>query len=257
MDKQLKRLESELTRYILSHGAKDEQVLGMVQRGGSSKLGTVVKILCLHLLTFLISFLVLFYLRQYQIFRILFFVLLVIDALIHVYSMITSLRDAIIFGDSTVSYFFVTTHALYECNGFHCGCIYFWSFDELVMLEYGEGKVILTAKHFLSDAPLHSNDKREEELAKLNRRHLLMKEPIERRNYSFSDLLTRPAESLPVGGYNRVTRHTHRHKIAPSLQTRTLRFSSGSEMPEICRDAASGYRHIKIKKIGYDMKSVE
>ena len=62
MDKQLKRLESELIEYILSHGAKDEQVLGMVQRGGSSKLGAVVKILCVHLLTFLISFLVLFYL---------------------------------------------------------------------------------------------------------------------------------------------------------------------------------------------------
>ena len=72
MDKQLKRLESELTRYILSHGAKDEQVLGMVQRGGSSKLGAVVKILCLHLLTFLLTFLLLFFLYQYQIIKFLF-----------------------------------------------------------------------------------------------------------------------------------------------------------------------------------------
>ena len=55
MDKQIKRLESELIDYILSHGAKDEQVLGMVQRGGSSKLGTVMKILCLHLFTFLLT----------------------------------------------------------------------------------------------------------------------------------------------------------------------------------------------------------
>ncbi len=253
MNKKLAKLESELQKYIIDHGSKGEQILGMVQRSTGSKIGSIIWTVLGLLLTFLLSFLALLAMYKYQVIKFLFPVLLVIDVLIHLYVLVKALLDIIVFGDCSVSYFFVTTHALYECNGFHCCCIYSWSFDELVMLEYGEGKVIATSKYWLSDAPEHYN-KSEDELSKLNRDHVRWNEPIERRNFSFSSTIIRPSESTPGGGHHRVGRRRYRHNNAPLLQTKTLHFSSDSEMPELCAEAASKFSNVKIKKIGTDDK---
>ena len=249
MDEQLERLESELADYIISRGHKDEKILGVELQHIGSKTGGVLKNVFFRFFSLILFSLLLFSLFKYRIVEVLFVPLLIINVLIHIVLLFKNLFCSAIFGDYPAVYFVVTTHAMYRCDGFYCSCLYSWSFDELTMLEYGEGVVRATSKYLLSDAPTSSNSKAEDELYKLNRKHVRRGEPVERRIFSFSRTFTRPPESMPGGSNYRTDGRRYRHNNAPSLQVYTLYFSEDSQMPELCRKAASEYRKIKIEKI--------
>lgn len=249
MDERLSKLCMELQRYIISRGAKDERVLGVELQHIGSKTGGVLKTVFGLLFSALLCCVVLLSLYKYRVVELLFFPLLTVTVLVHAFLFLKILTGGAIFGDYPAVYFVVTTHAMYRCDGFYCSCLYSWSFDELTMLEYGEGIVRATSKYFLSDAPTSSNAKAENELYKLNRKHIRRGEPVERRIFSFSRTFTRPPESMPGGSYYRTNGRRYRHNNAPSLQVYTLYFSADSEMPELCRKAASEFRKVKIEKL--------
>lgn len=249
MEEQLNKLETELKQFIVEKGAKGEKVLGMELLSTHSKVGGTLKVFFGLLFTCFLSFLSIFGLKKFSIIDQLFPILLVISAVVHIILFFYILCNGMVYGDYPATYFVVTTHAMYLCDGFYCCFLYSWTFDEITMLEYGKGIVRATSRYWLSDARKSLVNKSIDETYKRNRRLVRNNQPMERRILSFSDTIMRPSESMPGGNYNHVDGRTYRYNNAPTLQTKTLHFTSDSEMPELCRKAASGFRKVKIEKI--------
>lgn len=249
MEEQLTKIETELKQFIEEKGAKGEKVLGMSLLSTTSKVGGTLKLFFGLLVTCLISFFALLGLRRYYIFQQFFPALVVLDAVIHIILFIYILNSGMIYGDYPATYFVVSTNAIYLCDGYYCCFLYSWTFDEITMLEYGKGIVRATSRYWMSDARKSLVNKSIDETYKRNRRLVRNKQPMERRILSFSDTIMRPSESMPGGNYNHVDGRTYRYNNAPTLQTKTLHFASDSEMPELCRKAASAHRKVKIEKI--------
>jgi hypothetical protein len=249
MEEQLTKIETELKQFIEEKGAKGEKVLGMSLLSTGSKVGGTLKIFFILLITCLFSFFALLGLRRFYIFQQFFPALVVVDAVIHIILFFYILNSGMIYGDYPATYFVVSTNAIYLCDGFYCCFLYSWTFDEITMLEYGKGIVRATSRYWMSDARKSLVNKSIDETYKRNRRLVRNKQPMERRILSFSDTIMRPSESMPGGNRNYVDGRVYRYNNAPTLQTKTLHFAADSEMPELCRKAASGHRKVKIEKI--------
>ncbi|MBE6579341.1 MAG: hypothetical protein E7651_05985 [Ruminococcaceae bacterium] len=249
MEEQLTKIETELKQFIEEKGEKGEKVLGMSRLSTSSKVGGTLKLFFGLLVTCLFSFLALLGLRRYYIFQQFFPALVVVDVVIHIILFFYILNSGMIYGDYPATYFVVSTNAIYLCDGYYCCFLYSWTFDEITMLEYGKGIVRATSRYWMSDARKSLVNKSIDETYKRNRRLVRNKQPMERRILSFSDTIVRPSESMPGGNRNYVDGRVYRYNNAPTLQTKTLHFASDSEMPELCRKAASAHRKVKIEKI--------
>ena len=259
MNEQFSNLEKELQQYILDHGFKGEQILGMELMATQSKTKGVFKSVCgtsLILLSLILSVVAIFF--QFYLTE------LILSLCVFLLLVAFKLRvGGLLYGDYPATYFVVTTHGIYLCTGLHCCFVYSWSFDELTMLEYGRGKVQATSKYLMSEARKKSNNKALKALYKQNLKNIRKNKPIERRIFSFSDTFVRPPESMPGGSPTRsefrallsTNRPYHACRLpnhspdARKIQTYTLKFSSDSEMPELCRKAASQYRKLKIERI--------
>ncbi len=263
MNEQLSTLETELQKYILNQGYSGERILGRELLKTGSKTAALLKSLFISLLVLAMSLLTIFVMKAYALLGDYFSVLLAACCVLPSLLLLKLRHGSMLLGDYPATYFVVTTHGVYLCVGLHCCFIFTWSFDELSMLEYGAGKVRATSKYWMADARKYSNNKALKKLYKRNLKHLRKKEPVERRIFSFSDTFVRPPESMPGRGPIKTNRSFFAHANrpyyscsrylysadAPKMQTYILRFSPDSEMPELCRKAASQYRKIKIEKL--------
>lgn len=236
MQEKLNCLQDEVKRFIAANGFENEELLGIELIKKHTVLGGIFKtlggvlLICLMFAGFAARIVNALSLDMRW-----FWILLIVAGVFAFGFSIAHIYESVILGTRPATYFAVTTHAIYLCMGIHCSLIYYWSFQELVMLEVGASKIRVTSEHWTSDASSKSIVSEVKGIYKRNLGHLRRGEEVERKLISMSRLIAKPSE-----------RRKYRYG-APNKQTLQFRFGKESYLPGICKQAASKYRKLKIE----------